>query len=248
MSWHKSNSSLLQYGCLASVSTLRSDQSLCSTSTDTSTHTPSHTHTFSHTHTHTHTHTHSSVTLSYSHTVVPKQMYTVHSHSSLRLNTHPLLSHTHEHTPPWQIWHSPPAVTVLQPPPPSVGAIPVTVGCARCGEVLKSRRLFPVNLLPLLYVVVQMFWGEVCRRWRVAMYNSSQRAVVGGAGRRRRKARLVILQVTGHASHMLHFVLITFTYSKSVPHFHKTLKTLTQTRGVNQDAMCVFLRFPTVLQ
>lgn len=58
-----------------------------------------------------------------------------------------------------------------------MGAIPVAMGCARCRKVLKSRRLFPVNLVWSLYVVVQMFWGEVCRRclWRGTTVARGQR-------------------------------------------------------------------------
>lgn len=119
--------------------------------------------------------THHSVTLSYSHTIVAKWTQTAYSHSY----THIHLCQN-EHTPLGQIWHPPPVVTSLQPPPPSMGAIPVTVGCVRCVKVLKSCRLFPVNLVSLLYVVVQMFWEEVCRCRRMARHNTSQRAAVGG--------------------------------------------------------------------
>lgn len=187
-------------------------------------------------HTRTHTHTHSSLTLSYSHTIVARRTHTVHSHSCITKAEH---THTHEQTPLWQIWHPPPVVTFLQPPPPSImGAIPVTGGCARCRKVLKSCRVFPVNLLSLLYVVVQMFWGEVCRRRRMARYNSSKRLAAGGAGTRHGKRRRVSLQVTGHVSRNLRFVLITFTFTEIVPHFHKTRRTLTQTHC--WDAACVF--------
>ena len=97
--------------------------------------------------------------------------------------------------------------------PPSMGAIPVTVGCARYGKVLKSCRLFPVNLVLLLFVVVQMFWEEVCRRRRLVRYNSSQR----GSGGRSWNApqghwERVGVQVAGHASRFFHFVLIAFTF------------------------------------
>lgn len=149
--------------------------------------------------------THTAHLLCYSHTIVARWTHTVHSHSCIT-------KAEHTHTRRWQIWHPPPVITFLQPPPPSImGAIPVTVGCSRCRKVLKSRRLFAVNLQSLLYVVVQMFWGEVCWRRHVVRYNSSERAAAGGAGTCRGKRRCVSLQVTGHASRKLQFVLITFT-------------------------------------
>lgn len=137
------------------------------------------------------------LTLSYSHTIVATRTHTVHSHPCFTI-----AQYTHEQTPLWQIWHPPPVVTFLHPPPLSIkGAIPVAMGCARCGKVLKSRRLFPVNSVWSLYVVVQMFWGEVCRRRRVARYNNSERAAAGGAGKQDASARRS--KVTPPASYSL---------------------------------------------
>lgn len=157
----------------ASLQWARSDQTFCNTSK----------------HTHTRTQLHTQLSYSVIHTPLWQHEHTlfIHTHTSPKLNTH---------TPLWQIWHPPPVVTFLQPPPPSMGAIPVTVGCARCGKVLKSRRLFPVNLVSLLCKCFEEKFADMVR------HNSSQRAAVGGAGTRRRKPETC--QSTGHRSRLPH--------------------------------------------
>lgn len=93
-----------------------------------------------------------------------------HIYTCVRMNTlhfgrfdthHPSLHFCSPLLPPWVLFPSPWGVWDAE-------------------KVLKSCRLFPVNLVPLLYVVVQMFWEEVCWCRRMARHNSSQRAAVGG--------------------------------------------------------------------
>lgn len=105
-------------------------------------------------------HTHHSVTLSVIHAPLWQHEHTlfIHTHTSPRLNTHPSFTHMNRHT-LWQIWHPPPVVTFLQPLPPSMGAIPVTVGCARYGKSAKK----PPSLPSKLGVVVVCCCANVLR-------------------------------------------------------------------------------------
>lgn len=177
------------------------------------------------------THTHKHTWLPYS------QLFTRHcgkanTHRSFALVHHQSWTHTHERTPLWQIWHPPPVVTSLQPPPS------LRHGCYRSLKVLKSRRLFPVNLLSLLYVVVQMFWGKVCRRLRMARYNSSERAAAGGVGTRHRKAEM--RQPAGHRSRLPQVTVCLNWF-----HICRDCTSLSHTSTLKQthcwDSACVFV-------
>lgn len=168
--------------------------------------------------------THHLVTLSYSHTIVAKWTQTAYSHAY----THIHLCQN-EHTPLRQIWHPPPVVTFLQPPPPSMGAIPVTVGCVRCGKSAKKLSSFPSKLGGVVVCCcANVLRGSLLMPTHgEAQQGSSRRGLEYSAGSPH--VSVCSVQVTGHASWMLQFVLIIFTFSEIILHFHKTFKTKTQT-------------------